>query len=387
MQNFTFHAYTEINFGRGQIEKLSTILKKYGKKVLLVYGSGSIKKNGIYEKVMEELVDFDVLELSGVEPNPKIDSVRRGVDMCKESGVDVVLAVGGGSVIDCAKTIAGAYYYDKDPWDIVKDSKLIDKVLPVVVVLTMAATGSEMNKNAVISNLETSEKLGTSSMDFIPQAAILDPVYTFGVSKFQTASGTADIMSHVFENYFKSEKGTYIQDRMAEAILKTCLKFCPLAMENPLNYDARANIMWASTLALNGLIGSGKGNEAWSCHPIEHELSAYYDITHGAGLAIITPKWMRYILSEKTAPKFRKYAKNVFDVEDTGNDMEMAEIAINKTEEFFKAIGLPSKLSELGIDEQYFEEMSRNAVEHGKLQKAYVPLNEYDVYNILKASL
>ena len=202
MRNFVFNAYTEMNFGRGQIEKLPSILKRYGKNVLMVYGTGSIKKNGIYDKVMELLDDFNVYELGGVTPNPRIDKVREGVMICRNHNVDVVLAVGGGSTIDCSKAIAGAYYYDGDAWDIVTDSSKITEVLPIVVVLTIAATGSEMNKNAVISDYENNEKLGTSSMKFIPQAAVCDPEFTYGVSKFQTAAGTADIMSHVFENYF-----------------------------------------------------------------------------------------------------------------------------------------------------------------------------------------
>ncbi|MDD6797104.1 MAG: iron-containing alcohol dehydrogenase [Clostridia bacterium] len=387
MKNFVFNAYTEMNFGRGQIEKLPSILKRYGKNVLMVYGTGSIKKNGIYDKVMELLDDFNVYELGGVTPNPRIDKVREGVMICRNHNVDVVLAVGGGSTIDCSKAIAGAYYYDGDAWDIVTDSSKITEVLPIVVVLTIAATGSEMNKNAVISDFEHNEKLGTSSMKFIPQAAICDPEFTYGVSKFQTAAGTADIMSHVFENYFKNEKGTYIQDRFGESIIQTCLKYCPIAMENPCNYDARANLMWASSMALNGLVGCGKGSESWSCHPIEHELSAFYDITHGAGLAIITPHWMRHILNEKTARKFKKYTRNVFHVSDTGNDFEMAMIGIEKTEQFFKDIGLPTTLTELGIDDRNFSEMAHNAVLHGKLQNAYVPLDEISVIKILKECL
>ncbi|MCI6020682.1 MAG: iron-containing alcohol dehydrogenase [Clostridia bacterium] len=387
MQNFVFNATTEMNFGRGQIEKLPKILGRYGKNVLMVYGMGSIKRNGIYDKVMSLLDDFNVYELDGVTPNPRIDKVREGVMICRNYHIDVVLAVGGGSTIDCSKAIAGAYYYDGDAWDIVMDNSRITDVLPIVVVLTAAATGSEMNKNAVISNPERHEKIGTSSLKFIPRAAICDPEYTYGVSKFQTAAGTADIMSHVFENYFKSEKGTYIQDRFGEGIIEACLKYCPRAMEDPCDYDARANLMWASSMALNGLVGCGKGSQSWSCHPIEHELSAFYDITHGAGLAIVTPKWMRHILNEKTARKFKKYTRNVFHVQDTGDDYEMAEIGIDKTEQFFKDIGLPSTLSELGIDDSKIPVMAHNAVIHGRLDNAYVPLDDMDVEKILRACL
>lgn len=387
MQNFIFNAHTEISFGRGQVERLPEILERYGSNVLMVFGMGSIKNNGIYDKVTGLLQGFNIYEVGNVTPNPGIDKVREGVDVCRSHNIDVVLAVGGGSVIDCSKAIAAAYYYQGDAWDIVVDSSNITDALPVVAVLTIAGTGSEMNKNAVISDTGRREKLGTSSMKLIPRAAICDPEYTYGVSKFHTASGTADIMSHVFENYFKSEKGTYVQDRFGEGIIQACLKYCPIAMENPCNYDARANLMWAGTMALNGLVGAGKGGQSWSCHPIEHELSAFYGITHGAGLAVITPRWMRHILNERTARRFKKYARNVFHIQDTGDDYEMAELGIRRTEQFFRDIGLPSTLAELGIDDRDFGKMAHNAVLHGKLQNAYVPLGEKDVEIILRACL
>ena len=386
MKNFIFNAYTEMIFGKGQIDKLPEVINRYGKNVLLVYGGGSIKKNGIYDRTIELLKDYNVIELGGVEPNPKIESVREGVKLCRQNHIDVVLAVGGGSTIDCSKVIAGGYFYDGDPWDIVVDSSKIDKVLPIVTILTLAATGSEMNKNAVISNMESNQKLGTSSRKFIPQVSILNPEYTFGVPRIQTAAGTADIMSHIFENYFSNEKGTFIQDRFAEGILQACIKYCPIALENPCNYDARANLMWASSMALNGLTGAGKG-DAWSCHPIEHELSAFYDVTHGVGLAIITPNWMRYILNDNTVRKFVKYAKNVWNIEDNGDQYEIANQAIDATEQFFKDCKLPQTLSAIGINEEYFEKMARKAVYNGGLLYAFVPLNEEDVIRILQMSL
>lgn len=395
MKNFEFHAYTDILFGKDQIDKLPEKLGQFGKNVLLVYGGGSIKKNGIYDKLTELLKDFTVTELSGVEPNPKITSVREGVTLCRDNKVDVILAVGGGSTIDCSKAIAGAFYYDKDPWDIVVDSSKITKVLPVVTVLTIAATGSEMNKNAVISNMELNQKIGTSSMKFIPQVSILDPQHTYGVPKLQTAAGTADIMSHVFENYFTNEPDTFLQDRICEAILATCIKYGPIAIEEPDNYEARANLMWASTLALNGLCGAGKG-QAWSCHPIEHELSAFYDITHGVGLAIVTPNWMRHILNEQTVDRFVMFAENIWHLTEsdvTGvkyfadSDMEtkmaFANKAIDKLERFFQKCGIPSSLSELGIGTEHVKQMAEAAVAHGSLSRAYVSLTAEDVEAIL----
>lgn len=386
MRNFVFNAFTEMIFGKGQMNQLPEILKKYGRNVLLVYGGGSIKKNGIYDKAMELLADYNITELAGVEPNPKIETVRKGVQLCREHEIDVILAIGGGSTIDCAKVVAGGYYYSKDPWDIVVDGSLVTDALPVVTVLTLAATGSEMNSNAVISNMELHEKLGTSSEKFMPRTSILDPEFTYGVPRIQTAAGTADIMSHVFESYFMNEKGTFIQDRFAEGILQACIKYGPIALESPCNYDARANLMWASSMALNGLCGAGKG-DAWSCHPIEHELSAFYDITHGVGLAIITPRWMRYVLNEKTVKKFVKYARNVWHMMQDEDEFQLANKAIDATENFFRDCRIPMKLGEIGIDSTHFKEMSRKAVYNGGLIYSYVPLDENAVMEILEACL
>lgn len=385
MENFRYNAYTDIRFGEGQVETLRELVSPYGKRVLMVYGGGSIRKNGLYDKVREQLHDFEITELPGVEPNPKITSVREGVKLCKEQGIEVVLAVGGGSTIDAAKVIAGGAYYDGDPWDLVTDNSKIGKVLPIVTILTLAATGSEMNKNAVISNMETNEKLGTSSHDFIPKASICDPTYLYTLPEKQTAAGTADIMSHIFEQYFQMEKRAFISDRFAEGLLKACIKYCPIALKDPENYEARANLMWASTQALNGLISSGKGG-AWTCHPIEHELSAYYDITHGVGLAIVTPRWMRYILNDTTVDKFCEYARNVWDITEA-DPYKCANMAIDATERFFADCGIPMTLTEVGIDDSKFRAMAQKAVKFGALQYAYVGLKEEDVEKILRDCL
>lgn len=385
MNNFSYHVYTDIRFGKGQIASLPELVSPLGKKVLLVYGGGSIKKSGIHQKVYELLNDCEIYELSGIEPNPKIESVREGVKICKEKNIEVVLAVGGGSVIDASKVIAGGAFYDGDAWDLVVDASKIGKVLPIITILTLAATGSEMNKNAVISNMETNEKLGTASHHFKPMASICDPTYLFTLPAKQTAAGTADIMSHVFEQYFQKNTGAFLSDRFAESILKTCIKYCPIALEKPDDYEARANLMWASTQALNGLISSGKGG-AWTCHPIEHELSAFYDITHGVGLAIVTPSWMRYILRDETVEKFAEYARNVWDIQESDN-WKCANMGIDATEAFFKKCGIPMKLSEVGIDDSKFEKMAEDAVKFGGLAYAYVALNEKDVMEILKMSL
>jgi alcohol dehydrogenase YqhD (iron-dependent ADH family) len=386
MDNFKFNAYTEMLFGKGEIAKLPEVIQRYGKNILLVYGGGSIKKSGIYDTIQSLLKDVNIIELSGVEPNPRIETVRRGVELCRENKIDVVLAVGGGSTIDCSKVIAAAYYYDGDAWDLVTTPSKIGKVLPIVTILTMAATGSEMNKNAVISKMDTNEKLGTASNNMIPQTSILDPEYLYTLPEIQTAAGCADIMSHVFEAYFKKTTDAFVQDKFSEGLLETCIKYCPIALKEPTNYEARANIMWASSMALNGLTGSGKPG-AWTCHPIEHELSAFYDITHGVGLAILTPRWMRYILSETTVDKFVDYAINVWHLEPNDDKFALANSAIDATEKFFEDCGIPMTLSEIGIDKANFEKMAKAAVEHGGLSDAYVSLNEEDVYKILEMCL
>lgn len=386
MENFKFNAYTEMLFGKGEISKLPEVLKRHGKNVLLAYGGGSIKRNGIYDTIKTLLKDFNIVELDGIEPNPRIETVKRGVELCKENNIDVILAVGGGSTIDCSKVVGAAYYYEGDAWDIVKDPSKIGKVLPIVTVLTMAATGSEMNKNAVISKMDTNEKLGTASWNMIPQTSILDPEYLYTLPSIQTAAGTADIMSHIFENYFSKTPDAFVQDKFSEGLLQTCIKYCPIALKEPKNYEARANLMWASSMALNGLCGSGKEG-AWTCHPIEHELSAFYDITHGIGLAIVTPRWMRYILSDNTVDKFVDYAVNVWHLPASDDKFALANEAIDKTETFFKECGIPMTLTELKIDDSKFDEMSKGAVIRGGLSHAYVPLKEEDVHKILEMCL
>ncbi len=386
MNNFVFHAPTKMYFGKGQIENLPEILKEYGENVLITYGGGSIKKNGIYDKVCELLKDFNISELSGIEPNPRIGTVRKGIEICRENNIDVILAVGGGSTIDCSKAIGAGVFYEGDAWDLVKEPQKIGKVLPIVTVLTIAATGSEMNKTAVISNPETNEKLATKAKKMAPRVSILDPEYTYTLPAIQTAAGTADIMSHVIENYFKRESA-YLQDQISEGILKTCIKYCKTALQNPTDYEARSNLMWASSLALNGLCGRGKDDEVWSCHPIEHELSAFYDITHGVGLAILTPRWMRYILSEKTVDKFVDYAVNVWGFEKSDDKFDLANKGIDSTERFFAECGIPMNLGKLGIDDSLLEKMSHAVIAHRDLSNAYVPLNEEDVLNILKMCL
>lgn len=386
MNRFDFCVPTDIRFGEGQVECLATEIGKYGKKVLLVYGGGSIKRIGLYDKIYEVLKDFEIYELPGIEPNPKLTSVRKGAKLCKDHQIDVVLAVGGGSSIDASKHIACAAFYDGDPWDLVRNKSLATKALPIFTVLTICATGSEMNPGAVISNEDTKEKLEISLPMLYPTLSVCDPTYLYSLPPIQTAAGTADIISHIFEQYFQPNDGAYITDRLSEAALKTCFRYGPIAMKEPENYEARSNLMWTSSIGLNHLFTVGKGG-AWSVHPIEHELSAYYDITHGVGLAILTPQWMRYVLSDKTVARFAMYARNVWDI-DVADDYEAARAGIDRTEQFFAELGLPKTLTEIGIDDSQFEQMAAEAIRTSGLStRSYVKLSVEDVVKIYRMCL
>lgn len=385
MNKFYYSIPTEIYFGKGQIKHLDEI-SKLGSKVLMVYGGGSIKRNGAYDDACNVLHEAGVkyYELSGVDPNPRIETVRLGADLCRNKDIDVVLAIGGGSAIDCSKAIAAAACYDEDPWDLVLDGRRIKAALPVVTVLTMAATGSEMNGNAVISDMSKNDKFGTHSQWLKPVFSVLDPKYTYSLPANQTAAGVADIMSHVFEQYFTNVEGGFLQARLCEAVLKTCIEYGPVAISEPENYDARANIMWSSSLGLNGLLSYGT-DVAWTVHGMEHELSAFYDITHGVGLAILTPFWMDKVLSETTAPQFAAYGRNVWGLGSELSDMEAAEQAIQCTRDFFKKMGLPATLAEVGIDDEYLPKMAAKLKD--RFANTFVPLDEEEVLEIFRAAL
>lgn len=386
MNNYEYHVPTDIRFGNGQIACLSKEIGKYGKKVLLVYGGGSIKKTGLYDKVYEVLKDFEIHELSGIEPNPRLTSVVKGAELCKTYGIEAVLAVGGGSAIDAAKHIACAAFYDGDPWDLVLDKGLVTKALPIFTVLTINATGSEMNPGAVISNEKTKEKLEINHPLLYPTLSVCDPTYLFTLPPKQTAAGTVDIISHILEQYFQPNDGAYITDRLSEAALKTCFKYGPIPMAEPENYEARSNLMWTGSIALNHLFTFGKGG-AWSVHPIEHELSAFYDLTHGVGLAILTPVWMRYVLSDTTVKRFAMYARNVLDVKEE-DDYAAAGRGIDLTAQFFRDLGLPHTLSEVGIDDSQFALMAEEAVRTSGLStRSYVKLTARDVEKIYRMCL
>lgn len=387
MQNFDYMTPTRLIFGRDAIAKLPEVMTQFGKKILLTYGGGSIKKIGLYQKVLEMLKGYDIVELPGIQPNPKYDpSVLDGVRLCKEHNVDVILSVGGGSVLDCSKAIAAGAKYDGDPWDLISYKVKAKAALPIVDIITLAATGSEYDCGGVISRTETNDKIGYIDPLLFPVVSILDPVYTFTVSKKQTAAGIADAMNHTIEQYFV-EDSTLLNDGFCESMLRSLMINGRKCLENPEDYTARAEMMLACTYGCNGILALGNSYSGWPCHGIEHALSAYYDITHGEGLAIITPRWMRHILSERTMDRFVKYGINVFGIDPTLPKQEIAGKAIDATYEFFESINIPMHLREVGIDDSRIDEMAHHIAVNEGLDKAYVPLTEQDIKEILLESL
>lgn len=388
MENFQFKNATEIIFGKDQLkENLYNTITKFGNNVLMVYGGGSIKKNGLYNQVSELLNKLNVVELSGIDPNPRIESVKAGQKLVKDNDIDVILAIGGGSVIDASKVIASSKFYKGDPWDLVINPSLRQDInqLPVIDILTIAATGTEMNKGSVISNLETKEKIGTYGPN-TPAVSFLDPTITYSVSKWQTAAGSFDIFSHLTEQYFDVAANNDVKSGMIEGIMRAVIKWAPVAVKDPTNYDARSNLMWASTMALNGLVGLGN-KSAWTVHGMEHELSAYYDITHGAGLAILTPRWMKFALNADTISDFAQFGRNVWGLQ--GDDRKVAENAIQATYDWIKKLGLPTTLQGVGINEDdKFLEMANHVVPMKYFNKTtYVNLDVKDVVRLYQDSM
>ena len=387
MQNFDYMTPTRLIFGKESIVKLPSVMAQFGKRILLTDGGGSIKRIGLYDRVKELLEGYDIVELSGIQPNPKYDpSVLDGVRLCKEHNIDVILAVGGGSVLDCSKAIAAGAKYDGDPWDLISYKVKAQAALPIVDIITLAATGSEYDTFGVISRTETNDKIGYGDPLLYPVASILDPVYTFTVSKKHTAAGIADAMNHTMEQYFAADT-TLLNDGFCESMLKSLMVNARKCLDNPEDYTARAEMMLCCTYGCNGILSLGNSYSGWPCHGIEHALSAYYDITHGEGLAIITPRWMRHILNEKTIDRFVKYGINVFGIDPTLPKQEIAEKAIDATYRFFESINIPMHLREVGIDESRIDEMAHHIAVNEGLEKAYAPLTEQDIKEILIASL
>lgn len=385
MNDFIFYNPDKVYFGKKQIHHLPDEVLKFGRKVLLVYGGGSIKRNGLYDQIIELLNSRDIklYELSGVEPNPRHTTVNKGAAICKEEKIDVILAAGGGSTIDCAKGIAAAALTENgDVWPLVSGGVWVQKALPVAAILTNAATGSEMDAWAVISNMDTNEKIGLGGDALIPRVAFENPEYSFTLPAYQTACGAFDIFNHVLDNYYLAGDVTFdMVMEMQEAVMRAVVKWAPVAMKEPENYEARANLMWASSMALNSILDAGTVHGC-ACHAMEHELSAYYDITHGHGLAILTPRWLTYILNETTAPAIYRLGVKVFDVPEGMGDVEGAEQAIKAVSKFcFETLGLKSTLSDLHIDATHFGDMARHACMGGVITGP-MELNPDDVQEI-----
>jgi alcohol dehydrogenase YqhD (iron-dependent ADH family) len=384
--DFTYQRRTRLHFGKNALSKLSEELPHFDKTVLLVTGGSSVRKSGLYDRVKADLAKAgkEVFEVTGVHPNPRVDKVREGIEICKRQKVGLVLGVGGGSTIDTAKGIAAGALYDGDVWDLYQYKKPCKDALPIGCILTLAATGTEMNGNSVVTNFETGEKLGlVTPLALQPTFSILDPSATLTVPPDHTANGCVDILVHVFEQYFSQTPETPLQDRMGEAVMVTLIENARRVHKNPSDYDARANIMWCGTIALNNQLGLGKV-EDWASHGIEHELSAIYDIAHGAGLAILTPQWMKHVLDAGVG-KFEQYARRVWGVTNPVPKIAALE-GIEKTKAFYRELGVPVTLTEAGIGPDRIAEMAKKAVRRGPLGN-YKKLEASDVEAILRASL
>ncbi|MBE5778187.1 MAG: iron-containing alcohol dehydrogenase [Clostridiales bacterium] len=389
MNNFDFYAPARILFGRGEENRIGELLRPHASKILLHYGGGSVKKSGLLDRVTASLNAAGVawVELGGVKPNPRLSLVHEGIDLCKKENVELILAVGGGSVIDSAKAIAMGVYYDGDIWEVYEQGKGIEKALPVATILTIPAAGSESSGDTVITNEEKQLKLGYGNSHLRPLLSVMNPELFFTLPANQLANGVADMMSHVFERYFTNTTHTDLTDGLCETVLRTLMKNALIAKDDMSNYDAWAELGFSGTVAHNGLVGMGRDQD-WGCHNMEHELSAIYDVAHGAGLAVLTPGWMEYVYKDNV-PMFVQFAVNVMGVNGSYRDPDAIVMeGINRLREFFRKMGLPGTLAELGIGEDRLEEMAKKCTgeafgsEHpvGGLKKLYWQ----DVLNIYK---
>lgn len=384
MESFVFQNATKIIFGKGVEAEAGKEAARVGRKVLFHYGGGSIKTSGLYERVRRSLTDarLDFIELPGAQPNPRLSLVREGIDICRKKGIDSILAVGGGSVIDSAKAIGIGVPYAGDVWDFYLKKAQVKEMLPLGVVLTIPAAGSEASNGSVITKEEGWYKRDAGGECMRPKFAIMNPELTFTLSPFQTACGAADIMAHVLERYFTRVPGVDFTDRLCEATLKAIIRNVPLALARPTDYEARAEVMWAGTVAHNDLLGTGRIGD-WASHMIEHELSGIYDVAHGAGLAVIFPAWMKQVYESDIA-RFAQFAVRVWDVPyDFASPERTALEGIRRLEAFFKSIGLPTTLEELGVPRDRLEEMAKKSTEKGPLG-SFVKLGAAEVLSIYR---
>ena len=386
MLNFTFSNTTKIVFGRGVEEQAGKEAAKWGKKVMLHYGGGHIVRSGLKDRVVKSLQEagLEIVEFGGAQPNPRLSLVREGIELARREKVDLILAVGGGSAIDSAKAIGIGVPYDGDVWDFFAGKADAKESLPLGVVLTIPAAGSEASNSAVVTNEDGWLKVGYGSLVLRPKFALLNPELTFSLPAYQTACGVADMMAHIMERYFTREKDVGFGDHLCESALRSIIQEAPVAIAEPENYGARANIMWASTVAHNDILGVGR-SEDWASHNIEHELSAIYDIAHGAGLAIVFPAWMKYVYKQDP-DRFVQFAVRVFGVEQDFHNPERTILeGIRRLEDFFRRIGLPVTLADAGIPADRLEEMAEKATA-GDTRKlgSFMPLGQEDVLAIYK---
>lgn len=389
MNSFMYYNPTKLLFGKGQLKQLPKEISRYGKKVLLVYGGGSIKQNGVYEQVTGMLQEaaIDWLELSGVEPNPRVTTVRKGIEICKDENIDFVLAVGGGSVIDCTKAIIAGAKTDADVWDIISRKARATDGLPYGSIVTIAGTGAEMSLSSVISDWETKEKRAWVSTLSRAKFAIVDPSFMTSVPKEQTVNGIVDTMSHVLEHYFHAEGNTRIQDEFLESVLRTVIDVAPKLLEDLEDYEHRETIAFASTIALSDQLNMGFIGD-WGTHHIDHALSAVYDVPHGGGMAILYPNWMNYVLDEDNVQRFKRLAVNVLQIEDEQkSDMEVAREGIEALSRTWSSWGAPSKLSDYGIEADKLSLIAKKTLEASPKCGNFKPLTEKDVLAILENSM
>lgn len=377
MDNFTFYTPTDYIFGRGVESQVGEQSARHlGQKVMIVFGQGSVRRSGLLDRVEKSLSDAGVsfVELGGIQPNPIDIPVYEGIEICRREGVTGILAVGGGSAIDTAKAIAAGVLYDGDFWDFYCGKSVIERALPVGVVLTIPAAGSEGSGNSVITKTDGMRKISIRSPYHLrPRFALMDPELTYTLPPFQTACGVADMMAHIMERYFSPTKEVEITDRVSEGVLMAIIEEAPKVMANPHDYDTRANIMWSGTLAHNGICGTGRV-EDWTSHGLEHELSALYGVTHGAGLAVVFPAWLTYMANEKPA-KIAQFAHRVFGVKETADEKTDALEGVARLRRFFKSLGLPTNFKELGIEnpdvDTLVEKFHQNK---GEAPGGYLPL-------------
>ncbi|WP_422479673.1 iron-containing alcohol dehydrogenase [Pleomorphochaeta sp. DL1XJH-081] len=392
MLNFSYYNPTRIVFGKGTIGQVGELAKGYGKRVLLHYGGGSIKKNGVYSQVVESLkaAKLDVVELGGVVPNPRLSLVREGIALCKKEKIDFILAVGGGSVIDSAKAIGfGTVLPDnEDVWDdyYMKGDCVVRKSLPLGVVLTIPAAGSESSTGTVVTDWENNLKRAVNSETIIPKFAVMDPETNYTLPAYQTACGAADILAHLQERYFTMEKHNDLSDKMLESAMRNVIAYSLMALKHPNDYRYRAELMWTGTLAHNNQLDRGRVGD-WASHDIEHEISGQYDIAHGAGLAIVFPAWMKYVYRDNI-DRFVQYALRVWDISLTFDDKDaIVEAAIDRLEAFYRALGLPVRLSDAGIGNERVRKMAESAMIGRDSVGNFRKLKADDVEKILKLAL